>query len=964
MDEAESTAGDDDPPVADEPATVEVLQERLADVEAERAALQARVEHELDASREVFEAHAAAEGRVAELEGILTGTEAVRARAESERDALEARLPIELAAAQQAHDEAMAATEHRLGALAELLERQTQEREAERAEQDAVHARLAERIAELELRLKEELAQAAKHAESLVEQARAAREELKPRAARKLAEVQAELDAEREARTTVEARHAELAEEHQALEQARAQEVAAAQTRIAELEPALEEARTGWEHSWGELDALREQLTKAEAALVARDRELTLERDTALRRVAELERSLSETEDGNEVVERALQSVSADRDRIETARRVLEARMTARDEAERAFLAERELERRTARSHRLQLTRVERRMTEIASGLGVALRRLDAPGVPKPEASDDSRAPSSGPRAPARARRGTETQPRQPATSRPQPPAAVPARGSQSGPPAADRTMLSGFERAAKMFPKRPALEVAGETIEYADLHERAARIAATLQREAPESDPPLTAVFAHRTSTAFAGVLGTLMRGHGYVPLNRTLPVARTRTMFERAECQAVVADAESAKQLPELLDDAPYPVVVLVPEMKDVAELRAALAAHVVLGAGDLEPASSWRPVGVDPSSIAYLLFTSGSTGTPKGVMVSHSNVVHYVDAMVDRYDIDEHDRVSQTHDLTFDVSVFDLFVTWDRGACVCCPGQRTMLNPGRYVRDARLSVWFSVPSVAMFMRRLGSLKPDSYPDLRWSLFAGEPLPVEVVRAWERAAPASIVENLYGPTEATVVCALYSWDPLTSPDECERGLLPIGRPLENLGMLIVDEQLHEVRPGEQGELLVSGPQVTLGYWRDAEKTAAAFVVPPGREVVHYRTGDLVRRPSRADGPIAFMGRRDQQVKIRGVRIELGEIESALRDASGVDAVAALGWPTTLVGADAVEAFVGSDDVDVVAIRAALAKRLPVHMVPRRVRALGQMPLNANGKIDRAALVKLLEGE
>jgi acyl-coenzyme A synthetase/AMP-(fatty) acid ligase len=165
-------------------------------------------------------------------------------------------------------------------------------------------------------------------------------------------------------------------------------------------------------------------------------------------------------------------------------------------------------------------------------------------------------------------------------------------------------------------------------------------------------------------------------------------------------------------------------------------------------------------------------------------------------------------------------------------------------------------------------------------------------------------------------------------------------------------------------VRPGEQGELLVSGPQVTLGYWRDAEKTAAAFVVPPGHEAVHYRTGDVVRRPRRADGPIAFIGRRDQQVKIRGVRIELGEIESALRDASGVDAVAALGWPTTLVGADAVEAFVGSDDIDVVAIRAALAKRLPVHMVPRRVRALAQLPLNANGKIDRVALVKLLESE
>jgi amino acid adenylation domain-containing protein len=524
--------------------------------------------------------------------------------------------------------------------------------------------------------------------------------------------------------------------------------------------------------------------------------------------------------------------------------------------------------------------------------------------------------------------------------------------------------MVSGFLQSAEDFSQRPALEVGGEAYDYAALRDRAASIAATLQLQSPGSDPPLTAVFAHRTATAFTGLLGTLMRGHGYVPLNRTLPVARTRTMLERAACQAIVCDRESSVQLPELLTTM-APVCVLLPDMEDVSELRAALPAHRLLAAGDLPPASAWVPEPVDPSTIAYLLFTSGSTGMPKGVMVSHSNVLHYVDAMVERYAIDEHDRVSQTHDLTFDVSVFDLFVSWERGACVCVPGQRTMLNPGAYIRDARLTVWFSVPSVAMFMRRLGGLKADAFPSLRWSLFAGEPLPLEVVRAWEQAAPASTIENLYGPTEATVVCVLYKWDPQTSPAECERGLLPIGRPLSGLRVLIVDEQLLEVAPGQVGELLVSGPQVTLGYWRDPERTAEAFVVPPEQDaVVHYRTGDLVRQPRDAGGPIAFLGRRDSQIKVRGVRIELGEVESALREASGVDEVVALGWPTTLVGADAVEAFIGADDVDVAAVRAALAERLPVHMVPRRVRALAQMPLNPNGKIDRAALIALLESE
>jgi acyl-CoA synthetase (AMP-forming)/AMP-acid ligase II len=256
---------------------------------------------------------------------------------------------------------------------------------------------------------------------------------------------------------------------------------------------------------------------------------------------------------------------------------------------------------------------------------------------------------------------------------------------------------------------------------------------------------------------------------------------------------------------------------------------------------------------------------------------------------------------------------------------------------------------------------MKRLGMLKPDRYPSLRWSLFCGEPLPAEIARAWAESAPHSIVENLYGPTEVTIACTLYRWDPERSPGESRHGIVPIGRAFPGMTALVVDPELHEVDPGAQGELLMTGPQVSLGYWQDDEKTAAAFVVPPGRDRVHYRTGDLVRRPV-ADEPIAYLGRIDHQVKVNGHRVELGEIEAALREIASVDAVVALGWPRTDAGAAGITAFIAGSEADPAELRATLAERLPDYMVPRQIHMLDAMPLNANGKFDRTALVTSLE--
>ena len=525
-----------------------------------------------------------------------------------------------------------------------------------------------------------------------------------------------------------------------------------------------------------------------------------------------------------------------------------------------------------------------------------------------------------------------------------------------------DRTELhAGFLRSADIFADRPALRVDGAEIGYARLRDSARAIAATLDHEGGQDEPRLTGVFAYRTETAFAGVLASLLRGHGYVPLNRTFPVQRTRAMIQSSGLRAIVADSASAQQLVDVLEGVTHQVTVLIPEPCDVAAIASAVAPHRVLGLADLCDGSDYEPATVAGEDIAYLLFTSGSTGSPKGVAVSHANVRHFVDVMVKRYDISEHDRFSQTFDMTFDLSAFDMFVAWERGACVCCLPHAELMNPGKFIQREALTVWFSVPSMALFMRRLGALKPNRYPTVRWALFCGEALPVSIAEGWTDAAPNAIVENLYGPTELTIACTLYRWDPSRSVDEARAGVVPIGYPYPDMQAIVVGDDLREVDPGAEGELLLTGPQVTLGYWRDTERTSAAFVVPPGKQETHYRTGDRVRRP-RAAEPMTYVGRVDHQVKVNGHRVELGEIEHALRQASGIESVVAVGWPRSEAGASGITAFIGGDRDDVEGIQRAVAGLLPDYMVPRRIYMIDELPLNTNGKVDRQELVKRLE--
>lgn len=491
------------------------------------------------------------------------------------------------------------------------------------------------------------------------------------------------------------------------------------------------------------------------------------------------------------------------------------------------------------------------------------------------------------------------------------------------------RLLHDVFRAASTRQPDRVALVDEQGPITYRELEDLVQAVAVALRASGVEPGARVV-VWGPKSAMTVAALQAVLWMGAAYVPLDPSSPIERAKLVVEDCGASAVV-----------VIDGTPE----MVASWPDTAVLD---LSRETLPAWRLEmPQAHLGPCG-NPEDLAYILYTSGSTGTPKGVAISHRAALAFIDWAVEVTEASEHDRFSNHASFTFDLSVLDLYAAFSVGASVYLIPTRLALSATGMVETLHASdvtVWYSVPSAwTLMMREGGLLDRTPPPALRLILFAGEPFPLadlESLFEWSRLP----VMNLYGPTE-TNVCTYHE----VTKEDLTSGVVPIGRGCCGDDVWI---ETPEGRggAGATGEIVVDGPTVMSGYWGKAAQQGP------------YRTGDIGRL--RADGNIEYLGRRDQQVKVRGYRLELGDVQAACRSHPAVSDAHAI-----VVGTGATARLVcfvirrRGHRLGTLTLRQHLADRLPRYALPDQLFFRESLPLSRNGKVDRSALEVICQDE
>ncbi len=499
-----------------------------------------------------------------------------------------------------------------------------------------------------------------------------------------------------------------------------------------------------------------------------------------------------------------------------------------------------------------------------------------------------------------------------------------------------DRRLDWLLARSAERAPDAPALRAGGREVSYGQLDEMANQAAAALSA-AGVAPGDRVGVWLDKSAATVASMQGALRIGAAYVPVDPLSPPVRAAAILSDCAVAAVITSQERAASL--------VGTEAAGARCLPVAQVEGGLA----FAGEDPAPAPRRASAG-SQHELAYILYTSGSTGRPKGVCISHLNALAFIDWSVELVGATAADRFSSHAPFHFDLSVLDLYAAFSVGGCVSVVPEAGAYSPKHlvgFLTGERITIWYSVPSALILMMEHGGMLEIEDLSLRHLLFAGEPFPIRHVRALRQRWPELPLHNLYGPTE-TNVCTAFTVGEI-DPDRARP--VPIGSATCGDRVWAVTDGGREAAVGEEGELLVSGPTVMLGYWGH----------PPQGDRP-YPTGDLVRRLDEVT--FDYLGRRDHMLKVRGHRIEAGEVESclllhaAVREAAVV--VAGEGLSAVLVAFLVQKEELSGKPPSLIAIKQHCADRLPRSMIPDSVRWLPALPRTGNGKVDRLELKRL----